>query len=172
MIVTASLPPDLFAWADGLRRAHYPPERNRVPAHVTLFRALPASAGAELRQVLAAQAARHAPIAGAVTGLLDLGQGTALALASPGLLALREALADHFHGLLTAQDRPSPRLHLTIQNKVPPAQARSLQARLRGEPIERRFAFVGLALQSYRGGPWEAAGSWSFRGRPALKRGG
>ena len=41
LIVTAELPADVMAWADGLRRAHFPPERNQVRAHVTLFHALP-----------------------------------------------------------------------------------------------------------------------------------
>ena len=41
LIVTATLPPSEFAWADALRRAHFPPERNYLQAHVTLFHALP-----------------------------------------------------------------------------------------------------------------------------------
>ena len=43
LLITAELPRDVFAWVDALRRAHYPPERNRLGAHVTLFHALPAS---------------------------------------------------------------------------------------------------------------------------------
>ena len=40
-IVTAELPGEIFSWVDGLRRAHFPPERNHLSAHVTLFHALP-----------------------------------------------------------------------------------------------------------------------------------
>ncbi|HEU5286581.1 MAG TPA: 2'-5' RNA ligase family protein, partial [Sphingomicrobium sp.] len=36
LIVTAELGAEDFAWLDALRRRHYPPERNRVPAHLTL----------------------------------------------------------------------------------------------------------------------------------------
>jgi len=32
LIVTADFAPDDFAWLEGLRRRHYPAERNRVPA--------------------------------------------------------------------------------------------------------------------------------------------
>ena len=42
LILTAELPPDLHRWATELRRAHFPPERNLLEAHVTLFHALPA----------------------------------------------------------------------------------------------------------------------------------
>lgn len=171
-IVTATLPPDLFAWADALRRAHYPPERNLLPAHVTLFHGLAPSLGSELRGLLARLAADQPPPAAQITGLLDLGQGTAIALTSPALLALRDEIAEHFHGALTVQDQHRPRLHITVQNKVTPAEARALRTRLAETLMERAFAFPGLALHIYRGGPWEAAGSWGFRGRAWGKRGG
>ena len=163
-IVTAELPPDLLAWAAALRRAHYPPERNHLGAHVTLFHALPPSLGEELRALLARLCAAHAPPPARLAGLLDLGRGTALRLESPAMLALRDTIAEHCHGALTAQDRHRPRLHVTIQNKVAPEAAQRLQAGLRDSVPARDFRFAGLALHRYRGGPWEAAGRWSFRG--------
>lgn len=164
-IVTAQLPADLFAWADRLRRAHFPPERNLLSAHVTLFHALPPSAGPELGALLARLCATHAPPAGQVLGLLNLGGGTAIRLESPALLRLRQAIADHFHGMLTTQDQQRPRLHITIQNKVGPETARALQAELADAIPQRPFRFAGLARHIYRGGPWEHAGQWSFHGR-------
>lgn len=164
-IVTAELPADLFAWADGLRRAHFPPERNRLHAHVTLFHALAPSLVDELKRVLAATAAEHAPVEAWLEGLMNLGRGTALALHSPPMLRVRETIADHFHGALTAQDQHKPRLHITIQNKVTPEAARALQAELAPKLTPRGFRFTGLGLHIYRGGPWEAAGRWAFRGR-------
>jgi len=164
-IVTAELPPDLFSWADGLRRAHFPPERNHLAAHVTLFHAFAPSLREELRPLLADLAARHAPPPARLSGLMNLGRGTALALESPAMLALRALIAEHFHGALTAQDRHPPRLHITIQNKVAPEAARALQAELAPGLQPRDFAFTGLGLHIYRGGPWEAAGRWPFRGK-------
>jgi 2'-5' RNA ligase superfamily len=35
LLVTAEMPPDVLAWADGLRRAYFPPERNRLPARIS-----------------------------------------------------------------------------------------------------------------------------------------
>ena len=171
-IVTAELPADLFSWADGLRRAHFPPERNHLAAHVTLFHAFAPSLRAELLVLLKALAARHAPVPARVMGLMNLGRGTAIALESPAMLALRQALADHFHGALSAQDQHPPRLHITIQNKVDPAAARALQAALAGAIPARAFAFTGLGLHLYRGGPWEAAGIFPFRGKQVVDRAG
>ena len=50
LIVSALLDPDSFAWLDGLRRAHFPAERNLLDAHLTLFHALPPSLEPELRR--------------------------------------------------------------------------------------------------------------------------
>ena len=164
LIVTADLPPDLQAWAERLRRAHYPAERNRVAAHVTLFHALPPSCEAELRDALAGAARDNPPVPARLEGVTSLGGGTALRIASPGLLALREDLAERFRGLLTAQDQAAPRLHVTVQNKVSEKAARALQAELAATIEPRDFRFRGLALHRYRGGPWQPLKRWSFRG--------
>ena len=164
LILTAELPRDLQGWANGLRRAHFPPDRNHLEAHVTLFHALPPSVEGELRGCCASLAAEHAPVPARLVGLMKLGKGTALELASPAMLALRDALAERFHGLLTPQDEHRPRLHVTIQNKVSIEAARALQGELAPQLRARDFAFAGLALHAYRGGPWEFLKRWSFRG--------
>ncbi len=145
-IVTAELPADLFSWANGLRRTHFPPERNHLAAHVTLFHALAPSLREELPAVLARMAAEYAPPSAELTGLMNLGKGTALALTSPAMLSIRSEIADLFHGMLTAQDQHKPRLHITIQNKVTPEAARALQTELGPVVQPRRFAFTGLGL--------------------------
>jgi len=164
-IVTGELPGDVLAWADALRRAHYPAERNKLAAHVTLFHSFAPSLREELHRVLGRFAAAFAPPRASVEGLMDLGGGTALAIRSPGLLAVREAIAEHFHGALTAQDLHDPRLHITIQNKVTCHEARALQAELAQVLRPRRFAFAGLGLHLYCDTHWERLGSWSFRGK-------
>ena len=95
---------------------------------------------------------------------MSLGRGTALRLASPSMLDIRAQIAEHFHGMLTAQDQHKPRLHVTIQNKVSSSEAKALQARLEPTIRPRDFAFTGLALHIYRGGPWEFMRDWRFRG--------
>jgi hypothetical protein len=163
LIVTAELPQALQSRADQLRRAHYPAERNQLSAHVTLFHALPPSVEDELRDALAAEA-RAKPPAARLAGVMNLGRGTALPLESAAMLALRERLAERFHGLLTPQDEHAPRLHVTIQNKVAPSVAKALQQQLPAVIEPRDFAFAGLSLHRYRGGPWEFVKRWPFRG--------
>jgi len=165
-VVTAELPPALHSRAEALRRAHYPPERNQVPAHLTLLRALPPFVEEEARRLLAALAAELPPPPAQVNGLMDLGTGTALAIESAALQDIRAMIAAHFHGMLTQQDEGTPRFHVTVQNKVIRAEAKALQAALGPAILPERFAVAGLALHRYLGGPWEAAGRWTFRGRP------
>jgi hypothetical protein len=171
-ILTAVLPTDLQAFAEGLRRAHYPPERNHLHAHVTLFHAFAPSLLEELRDYLPRIAAEFAAPHGEVKGVMDLGKGTAIALEAPQLLALREGIAAHFHGSLTEQDLHEPRPHITIQNKVTKDEARALQAglpRLLVPSIAKGpFTFPALALHRYCGGPWEPIKTCAFRGKQRL----
>lgn len=166
-IVTAELPGDVFAWAERLRREHFPPERNHLGAHVTLFHAFSPTLREELKGMLAALAGEFAAPTARLAGLMNLGGGTALKLESPGMSAIRALIAERFHGMLTAQDQGAKQLHVTIQNKVSPAAAQALQAEL-GPVLERReFVFAGLGLHLYLGPHWEAQGRWPFRGRAA-----
>lgn len=163
LIVSADFAADDFAWLEGLRRAHYPPELNRVAVHLTMFHALPPSALSEAKHQLALQAARPVPRA-AIVGLMDLGGGAAFRVASDDLDAMREELAEHFHGLLGAQDAGGWRPHITIQNKVGNKQARALLAELDRQFRPRPLGIAGLSLHRYLSGPWETVGSYRFRG--------
>lgn len=167
-IVTAALPHEIQSWAEGLRRAHYPPERNHLHAHVTMFHSFAPSLFEELRDFLPQITREFAPPQGWVTGLMDLGTGTAIALESEPLLALRALIAEHFHGSLTAQDLHEPRPHITIQNKVTKREARALQAELAPTVEPRAFAFPALELHLYKDGPWEEIKRSAFRGRERL----
>lgn len=171
-ILTAALPPDLTGFAEGLRRAHYPAEKNHLHAHVTLFHSFAPSLLEELRDFLPRIAAEFTAPEGAVKGVMDLGKGTAIALEAPQLLALRAVIAEHFHGSLTAQDLHEPRPHITIQNKVTKDEARALQAALAPElsvwAAKGRFGFPALELWHYRGGPWALVKTCAFRGRARL----
>jgi hypothetical protein len=164
LLVTADLPPDVFAWADGLRRAHFPPERNRLKAHVTLFYALPPSVHDELVRLLAELAGSTVPPEAWISGLMKLGKGTALAIDSPVMIALHAIIQDRMQGLMTPQDAQPLRLHITIQNKVTPQEARALQAQL-GPVLEKRaFRFRGFELFAYEEGFWRPLRRFAFRG--------
>ena len=163
LIVTVELGAEDFAWLEGLRRRHYPPDRNRVPAHLTMFHALPPSAEGEVGSRLAKAARMRMPTA-RLDGIMDLGGGVAFRVVSPDLDRLREELADGLHGMLGAQDRGGWRPHVTIQNKGAPKLARELIAALERNFRARPLAVRGLALHRYRNGPWETLASYAFRG--------
>lgn len=162
LIVTALLGDEDFAWLDALRLRHYPPERNRVPAHLTLFQGLPPSAEAEIRHQLSLTAKGPPPRA-ELSGILDLGTGTAFRIASDDLDRIRDELADHFHGLLSAADRGGWIPHVTVQNKVDRRAARALAMGLERDFRPRPLRIAGLSLERYLGGPWERLGAWKFR---------
>ncbi|WP_150291086.1 2'-5' RNA ligase family protein [Sphingobium estronivorans] len=152
-----------FGWAEGLRRAHFPAERNLVPAHLTLFHHLPPSALEEVAHRLKRLCIGPAPAA-RLTEVMLLGRGVAYRVDSPELMAMRDELADAFAGLLVPQDQGRPRFHITVQNKVEPREAKALAETLRREFRPRPLAIVGLAAWHYRGGPWELAKKVRFRG--------
>jgi len=154
LIVAAEMGQPDFGWLEGLRRAHYPPERNRVPAHLTMFHALPPSAESEARSRLAAIAKAKPPRA-TIDGLIDLGGGIAFRVVSPDLDQIRGDLAEELHGLLGTQDSGGWRPHVTIQNKVVPSIAKLLLAQLGRDFRAREVELAGLASWWYRGGPWE-----------------
>jgi hypothetical protein len=163
IIVSALLGDADFAWLDGQRRSHFPPELNRLPAHLTLFHHLPPSIERELAHRLAEEA-RAAPPPANIAGLMSLGRGVAYRIESPGLAAIRARLADAFAPLLTPQDAAGWRPHITIQNKVAPATARALLAQLQPGFRTRPLAITGLAAWWYRSGSWEPIGRYRFRG--------
>ncbi|KKC24692.1 2'-5' RNA ligase family protein [Sphingomonas sp. SRS2] len=162
IIVTALLGSEDFAWADALRRAHFPAERNQLPAHLTLFHHLPPSALDALKRLLIAEARMAMPPAARITRLISLGQGVALGVESPGLMAIRTQIAEAMQGLLTPQDQAACRPHITIQNKVAPGEARALLNALRQDFRPRAITLIGFGAYWYRGGPWETIAEYRF----------
>jgi hypothetical protein len=161
LIVTAEFAPEDFSWLDDLRRRYYPAERNRVPAHLTMFHAIAPSAEAEILQILRTLAQSTAPRAW-IAGVMDLGGGVALRVASEELDAIRREIAERLHGLLTAQDTAGWSAHITVQNKVAPREARVLIKAL-GD-VGRPLGISGLGLHRYLDGPWETIRTFRFRG--------
>ena len=163
LIVTAELGPADFAWLDGLRRQHYPAERNRVPAHLTLFRSLPPTAEAEVRRVLASACAERPPRA-TIAGVMDLGGGVAVRVRSDALDDIRAEMVEHFHGLLTPQDSGGWIPHVTVQNKAQRGAVRELLRQFEREIEARPLNIRGLLLFRYDDGLWEPLAGYRFRG--------
>ena len=151
LIVAVDLAVPDFARLNSLRRAHYPPGRNHLPAHLTMFHALPPSVESEAKQLLAGAVAVHPPRA-KIVGLMNLGAGVAFRVASADLEDIREEIACHFHGMLGAQDAQGWTPHVTIQNKVKPGEALALLRRLEQDFRPCELGIAGLSLHRYLGG--------------------
>lgn len=172
LIVTAGLDPQASAQFDELRQRHFPPERNVLAAHVTLFHHLDGDAEAAVRADLVAEARRQGPFDACVRRLRNLGRGVAYDIDSPTLVALRARLAERWRDQLTEQDRRWRQPHVTVQNKVAPERARALLEELSVGFVPYEVRVERLVLWRYRGGPWElveaiALGPEQTRHRPA-----
>jgi 2'-5' RNA ligase len=161
LVVTLTLATPDQQRFDALRAAHFPPERNHLAAHVTLFHALPAEHEQQVRSDLALAAETDA-FRVRVTGLRGLGRGVAYVLQSDELSRLRQQLRHCWEPWLTPQDAQRHSPHVTVQNKVEPAQARALLAELESDFVPYDVTARGLGLWRYLGGPWEAVGEARF----------
>ena len=164
LILTADMEPSAASRFEALRRRWFPPERNIVPAHITLFHQLPGSEFNGVVGRLKMLARITPPLLVEVTGLRSLGGGVAYRLRSPRLEELHAELVDGFGPLLTLQDRQRYRPHLTIQNKVTATVARATLAELEPSFVPFVFRVTGVAVWRYLGGPWEALKTVKLRG--------
>ena len=164
LILTLRLDDASQAFFDRARERWFPAKLNFIRAHVTLFHHLPGDQRAEVERALATACAVQGAAEVAVTGLRSLGRGVAYTLETPEMEALRSRLAAPWRDRLTAQDRQRWRPHVTVQNKVPPQDARDLLERLSREFAPFRATATGLALWRYRGGPWENEAILPFAG--------
>jgi 2'-5' RNA ligase len=165
LVVTLALDEHAQALLQQLRSAHFPRERDVVPAHVSLFHALP---GEHLRPVLAdLRDAAPAPFPVHLAGVRSLGRGAAVVLDAPDLTPLHRELARRWEPWLTAQDRQPLRPHVTVQNKVDPGLAQDTVVALTASLVPREARAVGVDVWRYRGGPWEHVARVPFEEPPA-----
>ena len=157
-ILTVELDAGSFAWLDGLRREHFPAERNFLPAHLTMFHQLTPAQVVNIHSL----ATPRTPIDLRFDALLFLGFGVAIRVNALPLERLRNDIKATIGGPFSRQDDGRWRPHVTIQNKVPAETARRLQQRLEPEFTERAGAATGLLVWKYLGGPWKLADQIAF----------
>ncbi|MBM6581793.1 2'-5' RNA ligase family protein [Microvirga sp. BT689] len=170
LILTLQLDERSSAFFDSQRRRYFPPERNFIPAHLTLFHHLPGEHLASIQHDIEACASGQQPFPLDVTGLRSLGRGVAYALASPELEDLRRHFALQWNDWLKPQDRQKHQPHVTVQNKVDPTQARALLEDLSDGFRSFEIVGVGLDLWWYRGGPWEKVQTFTLGASSPLSR--
>ncbi|WP_435015423.1 2'-5' RNA ligase family protein [Tundrisphaera sp. TA3] len=166
LLVTLGFDSPTFARLDALRRRYFPPERNFIPAHISLFHHLPGSEFATIDEALAASAASRGPIDLAFRTIRRMDRGMMAVVEAAGLAAIHARLAAAFKTWLTPQDRQPFRSHVTIMNKA----ERDDAARAFGELQATWNPWDGvgdrLLLWEYRGGPWDAVAEYPFSGTP------
>ena len=146
---------------EALRQQHFPPARNQIPAHLTLFHALPAAGTIET--ALQSAADSQPVFEMQVTGLRSLGKGVVYKLASPELNRLHADLAETFRDHLIPQDLQAFHPHIVVQNKVTPEAARTLLSQLTATFQTTTAHALGLDFWEYLGGPWKHLQTYPFR---------
>jgi len=153
LVVTLALPDEVQAELDALRRRWFPSGRTAVGAHLTLFHAVPGELEGQVREDLTAVAG-VGPVAVRLSGVMSLGRGAAYAVESPDLARRHDELQRAWWPHLTRQDQQRLRAHVTLQNKVEPAVARTTVEALRASFSPSDVEAPGFDLWRYDGGPW------------------
>jgi 2'-5' RNA ligase len=151
LILTVRIDEKSQQFFNEMRIKHFPPERNVLEAHLTLFHQLPDTN--KTLQVI--EDAVRPSFKMEVIKLINLGAGVAYKVQSSHLEELRKGLKTAFADRLIPQDMHGFRAHITVQNKTTPEEARSLLAQLSNgfEPFS--IYAKGLDLWEYLGGPWK-----------------
>ena len=164
LIVTLQMDAARQDFFTDLRTRNFPPAINYLGAHLTLFHNLPGTEERAVIAALAATAAATAPFDMTASGVMKLGRGVAFRIESAALLSVRRRLGEAFAPWLKAQDRQKFRPHVTIQNKVSPAEAAGLHSHLARDFAPFTVGAEGLQLWHYDGGPWSPGGAFAFCG--------
>lgn len=153
LVATLAMSPSAQQFFDELRRLHFPPERNFLNAHLTLFHALPDEPHIveDLRNVIK----DREPFNVTAQAIVSLGNGTAFKIIAPELTVLHQRLQKNWHDFLSNQDRQKRNFHITVQNKVESNEAKRLQTELAKVFQPFNFTVSGIQLWRYLQGPWE-----------------
>jgi 2'-5' RNA ligase len=152
LILTSQLDDIAQSFYEGLRQRYFPPERNLIPAHLTVFHNLP-----DENHVydMVREAARAGSLSrGKNPQLRSIGRGVAVYFQIDPLSLLRTQLSSVFQFDLIPQDRQRFDPHIVVQNKVDSETAKRTLAELKAlELVEPTV--IGFTLWRYLGGPWE-----------------
>ena len=163
LILTARMEPSALEVFDAQRRAFFPPDRNVLKAHITLFHSLPGAELGGIKTQLETLSLKTTLVTAEVTGLRFLGQGVAYNLRASRLQGLRTELATDWNAWLTNQDRSGFKPHVTVQNKVSVETARETLRILEARFQPWSFSITGLELWRYLGSLWEPVETYTFR---------
>ena len=144
------------------RKQYFPPERNFLQAHLTLFHHLPNNA--IVTNTIEAICLNQPSIALAIAEPVSIGKGVAYKVERVELKVLHKKLQQAWRTLLTPQDAQGLWPHITIQNKVMAAVANNTQQQLQATFAPFTAYAYGLTLWKYLNGPWELYQQFLFKG--------
>ncbi len=163
LILTLKLDQKTFQYFDQLRQQHFPPERNYLSAHITLFHALPGNQDISIRQTLQASSSGVSRVPLTFPKPRFFGRGVAVEVDCLELVQFRNQLATVWSNWLNRQDQQRYQPHITIQNKTTPETARQLYEQFINEWKPFEGYGEGLLLWRYKGGPWELVDEFAFK---------
>jgi 2'-5' RNA ligase len=152
LILTLQLDAAAQMFYEAFRQRFYPPEKNLIPAHLTLFHQLP-DVERTMRHLSEIARDTHVfPIASPRAA--SIGRGVVVFFQSNRLMDLHAKLTSVFEASLIPQDRQRFRPHIVVQNKVSSVQVGDTLRQLQDTPLTEPTA-LGLSVWRYLGGPWE-----------------
>jgi hypothetical protein len=167
LILTLALDVQSFNYFNQLRKQYFPPERNFLSAHLTLFHHLPPFEPSVLEDINSLIDTQTVLVL-QVKDVVSIGNGVAFKIDCPPLNKLHLLLQNKWQAWLTPQDRQKLWPHITVQNKVAPAVAKQTLLQLK-ERFESFDALgIGLSLYAYEGGPWKLVQEFPFRGAATI----
>lgn len=162
LILTLKLDEETQEYFNHLRQKHFPPERNYLDAHLTMFHHLPGEELINICNTLEEISAEFSPFEIKFPNWRFLGKGVAADVEAKELLDLRKELAATWQDRLTRQDSQKFKPHITIQNKVEPEIAKRLFEEFSANEKPAEGCGKGLQLWNYLGGPWELESEFLF----------
>ncbi len=163
LILTACLSEEAQSFFNQQRKRYFPPERNFIEAHLTLFHHLPDEDNT-ITQTIEALCLQQKRIELSVTEPRGIGKGVAYKIESKVLISLHKKLQQEWREKLTMQDRQGLWPHITIQNKVTPDEAKQTLTQIEESFVPFTAYATGLILWRYLNGPWQVYRSFPFAG--------
>jgi len=144
------------------RKQHFPPERNYLDAHLTLFHNLPSEEPAiisDIKQICDDTNAFELE----VSAIVSIGNGVAYKVQSPELQLIHLQLQKTWKHWLIPQDQQKLWPHITIQNKTDANTANQLINTLKVDFKPFNITALGFNLWAYKGGPWAFIEAFCFK---------
>ncbi|KAF2739736.1 hypothetical protein EJ04DRAFT_409214, partial [Polyplosphaeria fusca] len=166
-VLTLKLTASIAIPMNEMREVYFPPHLNRIPAHLTLFHALPHSQLSAIEAYLDTIASHAKPFTVSTGVPFRMGRGVGIGLSSGGreCVALHDALRDKWVQWLSDQDRGGWKPHWTVMNKeTDEKKVKDAFNSIRRDLFENEYAgsATGLDLWRYDGGGWQWTKNFKF----------